>query len=565
MHFGVKKKSFFGIHLKDTSRDSTRTSTNESIDSKKSASGGHEQDHRQPVAQATSAHDSQSTTRSNTTEQNNNGGNNGHQSSSMLELKRFFRPSKKPSRPASPSATPSKRNLNDASASVLNLAVHDEQLDEGGILAKKYGNMGKILGSGVGGSVRLLVRPSDGVTFAVKEFRPRRPNEAEKDYAKKCTAEFCIGSTLHHPNIIQTLDITHEKGHYFEVMEYCPVDFFAVVMSGKMLRGEINCCFRQICEGVKYLHSMGIAHRDLKLDNCVMTADGILKVIDFGSAVVFRYPFEEELVKAHGICGSDPYLAPEVLTHQRYDAQPVDIWSIGIIYCCMTLKRFPWKAPKHTDPSFKLYNMPDDEQHDYEKAASAHKELLRRKREEKKKNEEAHNEASKDEDAITDALDKTHLDERKGEAESEKPKEEQAEKHTEVVKPEVEQKVEKKVEKKQVETNSAGAVSSVSVNDAPAKATKQDSTQRAHHHQIHGPYRLMRLLPHAARPVISRMLAVDPKARATFEDIFNDSWFSEIVPCTQDSKGKVVHAPGHIHTEVKEEEAHLESYKEKAK
>lgn len=104
-----------------------------------------------------------------------------------------------------------------------------------------------------------------------------------------------------------------KKQRYFEVMEYCPVDFFAVVMSGKMSRGEVNCCLKQLACGVKYLHSMGLAHRDLKLDNCVMTENGILKLIDFGSAVVFRYPFEQEVTLASGIVGSDPYLAPEVL------------------------------------------------------------------------------------------------------------------------------------------------------------------------------------------------------------------------------------------------------------
>src|SRR5438105_12813098 len=74
-------------------------------------------------------------------------------------------------------------------------------------LQDKYGKFGKVLGSGAGGSVRLMKRSSDGVTFAVKEFRARHSYESEREYAKKVTAEFCIGSTLHHGNIIETLDI----------------------------------------------------------------------------------------------------------------------------------------------------------------------------------------------------------------------------------------------------------------------------------------------------------------------------------------------------------------------
>lgn len=60
----------------------------------------------------------------------------------------------------------------------------------------KYGKLGKILGSGAGGSVRLVTRDADNVTFAVKEFRAKKSNETMREYAKKCTAEFCIGSTL---------------------------------------------------------------------------------------------------------------------------------------------------------------------------------------------------------------------------------------------------------------------------------------------------------------------------------------------------------------------------------
>lgn len=57
-------------------------------------------------------------------------------------------------------------------------------------MVQKYGKLGKILGSGAGGSVRLLTRPSDGLTFAVKEFRPRKPGEQLKDYAKNVLLNF---------------------------------------------------------------------------------------------------------------------------------------------------------------------------------------------------------------------------------------------------------------------------------------------------------------------------------------------------------------------------------------
>jgi hypothetical protein len=167
-------------------------------------------------------------------------------------------------------------------------------------LVSKYGKFGKILGQGAGGSVRLMKRTGDGTTFAVKQFRDRHAYESEREYNKKVTAEFCIGSTLHHGNVIETIDIIHEKGKWYEVMEYAPFDLFATVMTGKMTRDEITCATLQIVSGVCYLHQMGLAHRDLKLDNVVINEHGIMKLIDFGSAVVFRYPFENEVVLATG-------------------------------------------------------------------------------------------------------------------------------------------------------------------------------------------------------------------------------------------------------------------------
>ena len=221
---------------------------------------------------------------------------------SMADLKRFFRmsghhhhhqqPHHQKKRDASPAGTktpPTNRST-------------QQQLpfgDDHG-LSSKYGRLGKVLGSGAGGSVRLMRRKEDGTVFAVKEFRARHTYETEKEYTKKVTAEFCVGSTLHHGNVIETLDILQEKGRWFEVMEYAPFDLFACVMTGKMSREEVRCCFLQILNGVTYLHSVGLAHRDLKLDNVVVSDKGIMKIIDFGSAHVFKYPFENDTVPAKG-------------------------------------------------------------------------------------------------------------------------------------------------------------------------------------------------------------------------------------------------------------------------
>lgn len=214
---------------------------------------------------------------------------------SMSELKRFLKIGghSKAKRPVSPNGMGARTPPHHKSSQQLPFG------DDHG-LQSRYGKFGKMLGAGAGGSVRLMKRSSDGTTFAVKEFRARHSYESEREYAKKVTAEFCVGSTLHHGNIIETLDIIHERGKWYEVMEYAPYDLFAIVMTGKMTRVEITCSFLQILSGVTYLHSMGLCHRDLKLDNVVVNEHGIMKIIDFGSASVFKYPFENEIVLATG-------------------------------------------------------------------------------------------------------------------------------------------------------------------------------------------------------------------------------------------------------------------------
>jgi Protein kinase domain len=256
-------------------------------------------------------------------------GLDGKRHGSMSELKRFFRLGHKDKdkdkhkhssvQDSAASSVASRKTSAKSGSSGSGIRTPPHQApppnvpfaDEHGLEAK-YGKFGKVLGSGAGGSVRLLKRSSDGVTFAVKQFREKHSWESEKDYSKKVTAEFCIGSTLHHGNIIETMDIIQEGHRWFEVMEYAPYDLFSIVMTGKMSREEIACSFLQIVNGVSYLHSMGLAHRDLKLDNVVVSDHGIMKLIDFGSATVFRYPFEDDIVLAsgalfvgHGLAASD--------------------------------------------------------------------------------------------------------------------------------------------------------------------------------------------------------------------------------------------------------------------
>ncbi|EMD41400.1 hypothetical protein CERSUDRAFT_42349 [Gelatoporia subvermispora B] len=227
-------------------------------------------------------------------------------------------------------------------------------------LLKKYGVCEKVaIGKGATSVVRLAHKwdRADEKLYAVKEFRKRRKNESEKEYVKKLTAEFCISSTLHHINIVETVDLVQDESqHWCEVMEFCPGgDLYAAIKRGGMSPSEVECCFKQILTGVEYLHSQGVAHRDIKPENLFFDTKGHLKIGDYGASTVYRLPWETTVHMSTGLCGSEPYIAPEQFLGKPYDARLVDIWACGVVYYCLHFQELPWTVAQQSDNLYAAY------------------------------------------------------------------------------------------------------------------------------------------------------------------------------------------------------------------
>ncbi|KAJ5722846.1 hypothetical protein N7488_000881 [Penicillium malachiteum] len=226
-------------------------------------------------------------------------------------------------------------------------------------LVDKYGKCQEIVGRGAFGIVRIShkVDPQDSKCeqlYAVKEFR-RRPQETAKKYQKRLTSEFCISSSLRHPNVIHTLDLLQDaKGDYCEVMEYCAGgDLYTLVLAaGKLEVAEADCFFKQLMRGVEYMHEMGVAHRDLKPENLLLTTHGALKITDFGNGECFRMAWEKEAHMTAGLCGSAPYIAPEEYTEKEFDPRAVDLWATGVIYMAMRTGRHLWRVARKDEDEF---------------------------------------------------------------------------------------------------------------------------------------------------------------------------------------------------------------------
>lgn len=195
----------------------------------------------------------------------------------------------------------------------------------------------KLLGEGKFCKV-FLGRDKEGKHLAIKVFDPE--NFSNKDFSKHFKNELIIHSTIIHPGITQIKSIFNSNNKICICMDLAEegnlVDKISV--AGKFQEEIAKTYFYELMSAIEHLHENGYAHRDIKLDNILLTHDNHIKITDFGMSKA-----SDSNSPLTTLCGSVEYCAPEILHDKPYN-EKVDIWSAGVVLYAMVFGRFPWKS-----------------------------------------------------------------------------------------------------------------------------------------------------------------------------------------------------------------------------
>ena len=205
---------------------------------------------------------------------------------------------------------------------------------------------------------RLSARHAEtGQSAVVKLLQTHTSTEPE--IQRRFVREVAIVEKLNHPNIVRHYDCGLHEDQIFFAMELvdCGTLKEVLIRRGRLPWREAVECAAQICAALDHAHAQGIIHRDLKPANLFLSADGHVKVGDFGLA---RDLYSSRLTADGQTVGTCRYMPPEQITGEDELTGAVDLYALGCILYEMVVGRVPFdgntivdifEAHLHSDPT----------------------------------------------------------------------------------------------------------------------------------------------------------------------------------------------------------------------
>ncbi|SNX83353.1 related to SSK2 - MAP kinase kinase kinase of the high osmolarity signal transduction pathway [Melanopsichium pennsylvanicum] len=230
---------------------------------------------------------------------------------------------------------------------------------------------GQFIGGGTFGTVYLAVNLDSGGLMAVKEIRFQDISSTPSLY-QQIKDEMEVMSMLSHPNIVEYYGIEVHRDRVYIFEEYCQGGSLAALLEHGRIEDEtvIQVYTLQMLEGLIYLHSQGIIHRDIKPDNILLDHMGVLKYVDFGAAKILAKNSRTiqrsrktgglgniGMLAAGGeggkqggpagamasLQGTPMYMSPEVIKGNADVPQSAaDVWSLGCVVLEFATGKRPW-------------------------------------------------------------------------------------------------------------------------------------------------------------------------------------------------------------------------------
>ncbi|GAX78594.1 hypothetical protein CEUSTIGMA_g6033.t1 [Chlamydomonas eustigma] len=216
----------------------------------------------------------------------------------------------------------------------------------------------KLLGAGTEGEA-YLVEDDDGKKWALKVVRLPLPKRMVQAMIREIQLQSELGEG--HVNIISAEELVLTSHYIGLVIEWAPGGSLTDLITNKfnecqgvgllMPEHEVRYLFRQIVNAVEYMHRHHVAHRDLKLDNTLLTPPyppynknpPYIKLCDFGFAREWN-----QTAQFSTVIGTPDYMAPQVLEasgkKRQYDGAKADVWAMGVLLCVMMIGKFPFEG-----------------------------------------------------------------------------------------------------------------------------------------------------------------------------------------------------------------------------